>query len=132
MPTQGNSTTELYTYGVHDTGPPLVYTMRDRDKNVIDLTDAQKVMLSVGHTSYDHHYIPTQEIVDRQDGVIVDAVNGVVEYHWQTGDLKAVGRYDFGWEIVWNDGSVQTVRSLSYDHIKVQAAPFANRGAYTP
>ena len=136
MPTQGSTNQkQLWTYGTDDTGPPLVIAdgLRDMDGNVIDLTDAEKVLLSVGWASPNHTNMPTQAIVDRGVGNVVgDPTLGVVEYDWQPGDLQAAGRYDFGWEIVWNDGTVQSTKSLAYYYIRVQSPPFAQRGPYVP
>ncbi len=133
MPTQGGiDQKKLWKYGVNDTGPPLTKQLFDMDGFVIDLTLADKVLLSVGWRSYDHFFHPTQAIVDRGVGSVIDAFNGMVQYDWQPGDLRSVGQYDFSWEIVWLDGTVQTTLPLAYDYISVQAAPFAGRKAYTP
>lgn len=135
MPVQGGTfTKQLWHYGTDDTGPPLRMDdgLRDMDGNVIDLTNAEKVLLSVGWASPNHTNMPTQEIVNRGEGDIVDAVTGVVEYPWKAGELQAAGRYDFGWEIVWNDGTVQTTKALAYYYITVQSPPFAQRGPYVP
>ena len=135
MPTQGGQIEkQLWTYGSDDTGPPLQMDdgLRDMDGNVIDLTDAEKVLFSMGWSSPNHTNMPTQKIVDRGEGEIVDAVNGVVLYRFQPGDLAAAGIRDFAWEIVWNDGTVQSVKSLSYWFLRVQSPPFAQRGPYQP
>lgn len=134
MPTQGlTDQKSLWTYGTHDTAPAhRIEGLYDMDGKLIDLTDAEKVLLSIGWASPNHTNMPTQAIVDRGEMTIVDAATSVVEYDWQVNDLEAAGRYDFGVEIIWNDGTVQTVKSLAYWYISVQSPPFAGRGNYTP
>ena len=135
MPAQGGTQTKrLWTYGKWDTAPALRMEdgLRDMDGKVIDLTDASKVLFSMGWSSSNHIIMPGQSIIDRGEGTIEDAVTGVVEYQWLEDDLKQEGNFDFQWEIVWNDGTVQTTKSLSYDFIRVQSPPFASRKAYTP
>lgn len=134
MPTQGlTDRKQLWTYGVDDTGPPVrIEGLYDMDDNLIDVTDAEKVMFSMGWASPNHTNMPTQVIVNRGDMTIVDAATSVVEYPLQAGDLKQTGRFDFSVEIVWNDGTVQTVKSLAYWYMRVQMAPFAQRGPYVP
>jgi len=134
MPTQGLADRkQLWTYGTDDTGPPhRIEGLYDMDDKLIDLTDAEKVLLSIGWSSPNHTNMPTQAIVDRGLMSVIDAATSVVEYDWQAGDLEAAGRYDFGVEIVWNDGTVQTVKSLAYWYIRVQSPPFAQRGPYVP
>lgn len=125
MPTQSSEVSRLYTYGVFDTGPPINYIMKDRDGTIIDLTDADSVYIDIGWQSYDHYWRPTQAIVVAGPCNILNAAGGEIEYPIQEGDLKAVGNYDFNFRIKWNDGTVQTVRSLSRDYIAVQAGPYS-------
>ena len=138
MPAQGGTTTkQLWKYGTDDTGPPLrVEGLYDMDDNLIDLSNegnpVDKVLVSIGWSSPNHTNMPTQAIVNRGEMNVIDPVNSVVEYPWVAGDLKSAGRYDFGVEIVWQDGTVQTVKALAYWYINVQSPPFANRGPYIP
>lgn len=129
MPTQGNVTQRLKTYGKFDTGPPLDYQLKDREGAAVDLTDAVSVWFEMGHTSFDHYWNPTQAKVS--NGVCVIDPNtlglelGWVQYPWQEDDLNAEGTYDYIFRIKYSDDTVQSVRSLSYDHIKVQSGPYA-------
>ena len=129
MPTQGNTTQRLRTYGRYDTGPPLDYQLKDRAGEIIDLTDVESVWFEMGWTSFDHYWNPTQAKVT--NGVCVIDPNGLgldqgwVQYPWQTDDLDAEGTFDYIFRLKYNDGTVRSVLSLSYDHIKVQAGPYA-------
>jgi hypothetical protein len=129
MPTQSSSVSRLYTYGQYDTGPPLDYQLKDRQGNIVDLTDAQAVFFEMGWTSFDHYWNPTQAKV--KNGPCVIDPNGLgldqgwVRYPWQPGDLDANGTFDFIFRVKFNDGTVQTIRSLAYDHVSVQIGPYA-------
>ncbi len=129
MPTQSSSVSRLYTYGKHDTGPPLDYQLKNRQGEIVDLSDAQAVFFEMGWTSFDHYWNPTQAKI-RNGPCIIDPNNlgldqGWVRYAWQANDLDAEGTFDFVFRIKYNDGTVQTIRSLAYDHVKVQTGPYA-------
>ena len=45
---------------------------------------------------------------------IVDAVNGKVQYTFTSANLDTVGTFDVEFEILWNDGGIETVPNDSY------------------
>lgn len=130
MPNQSDTTVDrLRKYGIFDTGPPLDYQLRDEDGEIIDLTDVAEVFFDMGWSSYQDPFNPSQAKVT--NGVCVIDPNalgltlGWVRYNWQENDLDAAGRFDFHFRLRYNDDTVRTVRSLSYDFVNVKWGPFA-------
>jgi hypothetical protein len=54
-------------------------------------------------------------------GVIVNAVGGVVEFTFTTGELSDADEYKVEFEITWNDGGKETVPNNGYRTLAVVA-----------
>lgn len=52
---------------------------------------------------------------------IIDAVNGIIEYDWVSGDTADEGDYQYEFEIGWSNGDPQTVPVDSYFTLTVVA-----------
>jgi hypothetical protein len=89
-----------------DTRPQIQVTLTDENTgNVIDVTGATIVMFfrAVGDSG----------ILDTLNGVITDAVNGVVVFAWNSSTLaSAVGQYEGEVQVTFSDTTIQTAYSL--------------------
>lgn len=83
----------------NDTSPSLQATLKDASLTAINLTGASVRfhMKSVDGTLK----------VDAEMDVI-DELNGIVQYDWQSGDTDTVGAYYIEFEVTYADASVET------------------------
>ena len=83
----------------NDTSPSLQATLKDAALNPIDLRGAavRLHMKSVDGT------LKIDEAM-----TIVTALEGLVQYDWQTGDTDTVGTYYVEFEVTYTDNSIET------------------------
>jgi len=93
-----------------DTRNCIKATLRDKDGELVDLTDLQvlfnmkKINGSTKTNTYAH---------------VEDAVNGEVWYVWNEGDTDVPGRYRGDFEVIYLDGKVETFPNNGYINIKI-------------
>ena len=83
----------------NDTSPSLQATLKDSALAPIDLTEAtvNLHMKSVDGT-----------IKVDTSMTIVEELNGIIKYDWQTGDTDTVGTYNVEFQVTYSDASVET------------------------
>src|ERR1044072_2779286 len=88
---------------------PYFQVQLTANSNPVNLTGATGVDFTMAPAA-----VPTPKFTN-QTGVIVDAANGIVEYHWATGDTNSSG---LGWRmevrVTWSAGVTQTFPSKDY------------------
>lgn len=121
MPTQTVNENRVKFYAQWDEAPDLEDTLTDSDGNVIDLT-GWDVYITVAHVIGDPFNHVTDPLIDHSPVTVTDAANGKVA--WTPHDLRYPGMFYYSYTL-WDSGtsSQRTVRSLSYDYIRVQAPP---------
>jgi hypothetical protein len=127
MPNQTSVAGRIKFYGQNDTAPPLKDVIETPEGEVVDLSDAAGVYITISWTSYSFYYAPYRPIVDRALCVIDDAALGEVSWHPQPGDLHPIGSFAYSFEVKWNDDTVSTHKALAYDYIRVQTPPGGSR-----
>ena len=83
----------------NDTSPSLQATLKDSALAPIDLTGAtvKLHMKSVDGT-----------IKVDTSMTIVEELNGIIKYDWQTGDTDTVGTYNVEFQVTYSDASIET------------------------
>jgi hypothetical protein len=94
----------------NDTSPSIQVTLKDANSNAISLegATAKFIMKPVGGVTK----------VDA-DMDIVDAVNGVIQYDWATGDTDTVGIYYTEFSVTFVDGTIETFPNSGNEAISV-------------
>lgn len=128
MPAQTTDRVPLVTYGMFDTAPPLFYVITDPTTGEpFDFTQTPnaRVFITVAHALWSTFFVTRSPIVDRAQCVIGDPVAGEVAWVPQADDLNVPGMFQFSFEVdlLGDATEVFTQKSLSYDHIRVQAPP---------
>jgi hypothetical protein len=108
-----------------DTRPRLIFTLKDKDGDVIDLSSATVLfkMRPLGQSTLKAEVACTKlsGLTDEDGSVSYDppynasGVGGRIRVDWGANDLDTAGRYEAEIEITYNDGTKQTV----YDKISV-------------
>jgi BppU N-terminal domain len=109
-----------------DTRPRLIFTLKDKDGDVIDISSATILfkMKPLGETALKAEVACTilSGLKDEEDGTIdytppydVAGVGGRIRVDWSSADLDTAGRYEAEIEITYGDGTKQTV----YDKISI-------------
>ena len=88
-----------FTIKQNDTSPSLRASLTDSNLAPIILT---------GSTVKVHMKSLTGVVKLDSPMTITDAVNGVVQYNWVTGDTDTVGTYYVEFQVTYSDGSVET------------------------
>jgi hypothetical protein len=57
--------------------------------------------------------------VNKASMLVVDALTGVVEYHWADGDTDTSGTYNVEVEVDWGDGELQSFPSKGYFTVEI-------------
>jgi hypothetical protein len=94
-----------------DTAPAYVVDLQDDVDSTpvaINLTSATSVTFKMRLTGTTGAPAITQAMT------VTDAANGRVTYEWQTGDTDTPGTYDAEFEILWTDGTIETVPNDGY------------------
>lgn len=102
-----------YTIKSHDRRPIIRYPITDNGRPV-DLT----VALQVDFIMRAANGGPLRV---NAPAIIVDALGGVVEYHWAIGDTDLPGNYQAEWEVHWEPGITETFPRLTYHTVAVLA-----------
>jgi len=91
----------------NDTSPSLQAILKDAALNPINLVGANVRL----HMKSADNILKIDELM-----IIVDGLEGLVQYDWQVGDTSTVGTYYVEFEVTYSDGSIETfpnVGSLS-------------------
>jgi hypothetical protein len=75
---------------------------------VVDLTLATSVTFLMTEQS-------ETQLRIRAAAVVLDAVNGTVEYQWAPGDTDIPGKYWVEWEVLWSDSTTETFPTVIPD-----------------
>ena len=126
--------TNIEFYGQWDTAPDLDYIIRTPRGDVVDLTDADSVYITVAWRTFTTRAWGSYRkiIVDRALCVITDAVTGAIAWTPADGDLSVIGEFQFSFEVKWNNGTVSTHKALSYDYITIPTPPGGSRSEMLP
>jgi hypothetical protein len=83
----------------NDTSPSLQATLKDSALSPINLNGATVVL-----------HMKSLEGVIKVDAAmtIVESLNGIIKYDWQTGDTDTVGTYYVEFEVTYADASIET------------------------
>lgn len=95
---------------------PAVYTAGDNSpRRIVYLTDKQGVPLPISQVKSITYstYLQgnTQPTVNAASTDILNVIDAMVGYKWQSNDLATPGTYDEIWKIVWQDDSIHQVRN---------------------
>jgi 5-hydroxyisourate hydrolase-like protein (transthyretin family) len=99
-----------------DTAPAYVVDLQDDVDTTpvaINLTSATSVTFKMRLA--DTSGVPAVDAV--MD--ITTAASGRVTYEWAPGDTDETGTYDVEFEILWNDGTIETVPNSGYNTVIV-------------
>ena len=99
-----------------DTAPAYVVDLQedvDTTPVAIDLTAATSVTIKMRPTGTTG--VPSLTAV--MD--VTTAATGRCTYEWQTGDTDDAGTYDVEFEILWTDGTIETVPNQGYLTIEI-------------
>jgi hypothetical protein len=102
----------IYTIKQNDTVPDINASLVEADLSPIDLTSASSVYFIMRASGT----VGDPKVKDTC--TITDAVNGQVQYLWQTGDTDTAGTFDVEFEIHWGT-EIQTVPNDTYITIKI-------------
>lgn len=94
-----------------DTAPAYVVDLQedvDTTPAAIDLTDATSVTFKMRLTGTTGAPAVTGAMT------VTSAASGRVTYEWAAGDTDATGTYDVEFEILWSDGTIETVPNSGY------------------
>lgn len=92
----------------NDTSPAYVVDLQDdvdTTPAAINLTDATSVTFKMRSAAAAASSAP---VVD-EAMTITTAASGRCTYEWQTGDTATAGTYNAEFEILWDDGTIETV-----------------------
>lgn len=104
----------VFTIVQNDTAPPISSRLTDSGSPV-DLNNASNVFFHM-EDEYDREVI-NDDLTGRVN--IVDPESGDVEYVWQSGDTEKIGSYKAHWEVLYNNGEVETFPSRDKIDIEV-------------
>jgi hypothetical protein len=106
---------EIFHIKQHDTRPIMRATLtfpEDPEKNLTKATKVQLVMRRKGASD------PTAPKV-KSDAVIVDKPSSIVEYEWEAADTDTAEEFNAEFEIIWEDGGIETVPRSDYFTVHV-------------
>ena len=123
MPAQTQSP-QLHFYTQWDSAPDLEDTLYERDgKTPIDLTGTE-VYFTMAHALGSTYYLKSDPVVDHELCTIIgDPVDGVVAWSPSNDSLYVVGFFDYQFTIVYPNTKQRTVKSYTYQHVRIQAPP---------
>ena len=95
----------------NDTRPPAYAALR-RGTTPVVLTTATSVTFKMTRLGR------VDKKVDAA-ATILNADTGEVEYRWFSSDTDESGQYAAEWEILWNDGTVETFPTIDFDYVLI-------------
>jgi len=98
------------TFKRNDVPPPSVFQLLYSDGTVIDLTSCT-VMFNLR--------LQNSLLFISRAAAVIDALEGMVSFAWQTGDFALSGTYQGEFEVTFPGGATRTVPSDSYIVITV-------------
>ena len=95
----------------NDTSPAMLATLQDAQGSVIDLTGStiRFHMRTIGSTV----------VAVDAPAAIVDPLQGLVRYNWDTDDTAAIGSYQAEFEVTYGDASVETFPNNGYIRVEI-------------
>lgn len=99
-----------------DTAPAYVVDLQDDVDSTpaaIDLTSATSVTMKMRLTG------TTGAPALNAAMAITTAASGRCTYEWQAGNTAAPGTYDVEFEILWSDGTIETVPNTGYLTVEI-------------
>lgn len=97
----------------NDTRPAAPATLKRGDV-VVDLTLATSVTFKMTREGQ----------VDKKVNSVANVLSatlGTVEYRWLAGDTDESGQYIAEWEVLWDDGTIETFPTIDYDYVLISA-----------
>ena len=102
-----------FTMKQNDTRPNLPVQFFQADGTTpLDLTTATSVSIVIRQKGQ-------QAVKLKRAITITDAAGGEGEFDWQTGDTDTVGDFEYEFEILWNNGDIQTVPAFGYLELSI-------------
>lgn len=89
-----------------DTAPPISSRLTDAGEPV-DLSDASNIYFHMEDKF--KRVVVTDDITGRVN--IVTESSGDIEYAWKSGDTDTIGTYSAEWEVLYDDGTIETFPS---------------------
>lgn len=87
----------------NDTAPPIQSKLTDEGVP-IDLSNASNITFNM--VDKFSRKVISDDLTGRVN--ILDEGSGQVEYTWKDGDTSDVGTYDVEWQVLYDDGKVET------------------------
>lgn len=103
-----------FTIVQNDTAPPISSRLTDSGE-VVDLSDASNVRFHMEDKF--ERVVVDDDLTGRVN--IVDSGLGEVEYVWGSDDTKNVGSYKAEWQVLYDDGKIETFPSRGKIDIEV-------------
>ena len=121
MPAQVTAATTLVERNQYDTAPPIRAVVLDDDGDPIDVVALGIVVtIDIARASGSHHWSPIGRIVENRM-MASTAVTGEVIYSPVGDDLAAPGEYHWKVNVIYPDGTKQTLPSGPPLALKVHA-----------
>lgn len=96
-----------FTIVQNDTAPPISSKLTDSNEPVDLSSDVSNVYFHL-EDKFDR-VVVSDDLTGRVN--IVDGVSGEVEYAWRSGDTSDIGSYEAEWQVLYEDGRVETFPS---------------------
>ncbi len=103
-----------FTIRQGDTAPPISSRLSD-ENGYVDLTNASNVRF---HMQDEFERVVVEDDITGRVN-IVDGSTGHVEYAWSTSDTTRVGSYRAEWEVLYDDGGVETFPVDGYINVEI-------------
>lgn len=100
-----------FTIKQNDTKPSLIATFKDDQGQPVDISGAD---VRFHLTDYSYH----EDLINEQ-AEILDGLNGQVAYNWQPGDTAQAGSFKAEFEVIYQDGGIETFPNQNYIIIEV-------------
>jgi hypothetical protein len=97
-----------------DTAPPISSRLTDSGE-AVNLSNASNVFFHM-ENRYEKKVIE-DDLAGRVN--IVDEASGDVEYVWRPGDTDKIGSYEAEWQVLYNDGKIETFPSRGKVEIEI-------------
>jgi hypothetical protein len=99
-----------------DTAPAYVVNLQED----VDTTPAAINLTSATSVTFKMRLVDTTGAPEVSGAcVVTSAASGTVTYEWDPGDTATPGTYDVEFQILWNDGTIETVPNSGYGAVIV-------------
>lgn len=109
----------MWTIKQNDTKPYFSVALK---QDYGEDSEAAINLSTADHVNFIMRYITDTDIEGPKvkAACVVDDVNlGIVTYRWDSDDTDTIGIFNVEFEIVWNDGRIQTVPNNVYGQLEV-------------